>query len=197
MGTDLLIIRHGQSTWNALRRWQGHSDPPLSELGRRQAEAAATRLDRTFDAYVASDLQRALHTAEFIAAGSGHVVEADAAFRERCAGEWEGLTRVQIDERWPDWQSHPWRPDGWEGDTELLARVIPALDALVQRLSGLTSPSVLLVTHVGVVRALDRHCGAESIAIPNLAGRWFHYDQDWQAGEFVALVEDVTDSKVE
>lgn len=124
-------------------------------------------------------------------------METHAAFRERCAGEWEGLTRVEIDERWPDWQSNPWRPDGWEGDTQLLARVIRALDSLLKRLSGLTAPSALLVTHVGVVRALDRLCDAEPIAIPNLAGRWFHHDGDWQAGDFVALADDVTDSTVE
>ena len=93
MSIDVLIVRHGQSTWNALGRWQGHADPPLSEFGERQAEAAATHLHLEFDAVVASDLQRAYRTAE-LATGERDDVTRCVEFRERNAGEWEGLTRA-------------------------------------------------------------------------------------------------------
>ena len=66
----LLLVRHGESTWNAARRWQGWADPPLSDLGRRQAVEAAARLaDLDLgDRVVASDLRRAIETAELLAA---------------------------------------------------------------------------------------------------------------------------------
>lgn len=194
MPTDVLIVRHGQSTWNALGRWQGHADPPLSEHGRVQALAARRALDGAFDAAYASDLRRARETAE-LAIGHLHDVVTDPALRERAAGEWEGLTRADLDERWPGWQETGWRPDGFETDVDVLARVLPALDRLAVR----HGPGRLfVVTHGGVVRALDRRLGAEPVAIANLCGRWYHRrDDEWLAGEYVELATEVTDSVVE
>src|ERR687893_1474427 len=97
----LLPVRKGESTWNATGRWQGWADPPLSDLGRAQAEAAAPAA-APVDAVVSSDLQRALVTAELMAAVleiDGVHVEAD--LRERDVGDFTGLTRAQIEERWP------------------------------------------------------------------------------------------------
>src|SRR5918997_4826156 len=97
----LLPVRKGESTWNARGRWQGWADPPLSDLGRAQAEAAAPAA-APVDAVVSSDLQRALVTAELMAAVleiDGVHVEAD--LRERDVGDFTGLTRAQIEERWP------------------------------------------------------------------------------------------------
>ena len=95
--TDVLIARHGQSEWNALGRWQGQADPPLSTLGRLQAAHAATRLS-DIDVIVASDLERASDTARIIADALGvDEVVIDADFRERHAGEWQGLTKDDID----------------------------------------------------------------------------------------------------
>src|ERR1051325_541049 len=92
----ILVVRHGQSTWNADGRWQGQADPPLSDLGVAQAEAAARTVDGV-DVISASDLERAHHTATILAAPRQLEVVADARLRERDAGEWTGLTRVQID----------------------------------------------------------------------------------------------------
>src|SRR5262245_20577361 len=61
MPTRILLVRHGQSEWNAAGRWQGQQDPPLTELGRRQARAAAETIG-AIEAVFASDLQRALET---------------------------------------------------------------------------------------------------------------------------------------
>jgi len=194
MPTDVLIVRHGQSTWNAIGRWQGHADPPLSTFGERQASAAATNLTIEFDAVVASDLERAYRTAE-LATGEQHVVSQFVEFRERDAGEWEGLTRVELDERWPNWQVTEWRPDGFEDDAAVLSRVLPALDRLVESVAH--GSRILLVTHGGVIRALDRHHRMGPVPIPNLAGRWFHHDGAMVPGEYVELASDFTDSEVE
>src|ERR671917_2105987 len=99
--TRVLLVRHGQSEWNAVGRWQGQADPPLSDVGRQQARSAARSLG-ALDAIFASDLQRATETAMIIAAelGVGPVV-VDPDLRERDAGEWSGLTRAEIEERYP------------------------------------------------------------------------------------------------
>src|SRR5215212_2370289 len=97
----LLLVRHGESTWNARGRWQGWADPPLSDLGRAQAEAAGPAA-APVDAVVSSDLQRARVSAELMAA----VLEIDEVhierdLRERDVGDFTGLTRAEIEERWP------------------------------------------------------------------------------------------------
>ena len=99
--TRMLLVRHGQSEWNALGRWQGQADPPLSALGREQARSAVARLGAV-DLIVASDLDRALTTAAIMAEGLGvGPVMVEPRLRERSAGEWSGLTRAEIDEQWP------------------------------------------------------------------------------------------------
>ena len=194
MPTDVLIVRHGQSTWNALGRWQGHADPPLSEFGERQAMSAEANLSIEFDAVAASDLERAYRTAE-LATGERHEVARLVAFRERDAGEWQGLTRVELDERWPNWQTTEWRPDSFEDDVAVLARVLPALDRLIASVEQ--GSRLLVVTHGGVLRALDRHHLVDPVPIPNLAGRWFHHDGATVPGEYVELAADITDTDVE
>ena len=105
--TRVLLIRHGQSEWNADGRWQGQADPPLTDLGRHQAMHAARNLG-TVDAIVASDLQRASETALIIAEalGVGPVV-LEPGLRERDAGEWSGLTRAEIERDWPGYLDSP------------------------------------------------------------------------------------------
>jgi probable phosphoglycerate mutase len=111
--TDLLVVRHGQSEWNAIGRWQGHADPPLSELGRRQAYVASAAIGAV-DGIVSSDLLRAAETAAIIAQqlGVGPVV-VDQRLRERDVGQWTGLTRVEIDKGWPGWLEQARQPEGF------------------------------------------------------------------------------------
>ena len=106
----LLVVRHGQSEWNAVGRWQGRADPPLTMEGRRQAAAAARALG-TFDGVVSSPLQRAAETAAIIAEhlGIGPVLT-DPDLMERDAGEWQGLTRGQIEMEWPGYLEEGKRP---------------------------------------------------------------------------------------
>src|SRR4029450_8816363 len=99
--TRALLVRHGQSEWNAENRWQGQADASLSDLGRRQAHEAAKALGAV-DAGGASDLERAAETAAIISAdlGVGPVV-LDPDLRERDAGEDSGLTRDEIERGFP------------------------------------------------------------------------------------------------
>jgi len=188
--TRLLLARHGQSEWNAEGRWQGHADPGLSDLGRRQARAAADAIGMV-DAIVASDLQRALETAEIIAEVLGvGPVEIEPLFKERDVGEWSGLTRVEIEERWPGWIDDPAqrRPDGWESDEQLLDRALQAIAGMAVRYPG---ADVLVVTHGGLISALERlHFGLERQPTANLAARWVEVDGErLRPGDRLVLVD--------
>jgi probable phosphoglycerate mutase len=182
----LLLVRHGESEWNAQRRWQGWADPPLSDLGRRQA-AVAARAVGAVDAIVSSDLQRAAETAAIIAneLGIGPVV-VDVALRERAAGEWTGLTRDEIDEQFPDYLASGKRPDGYEDDESVLERVLPALVALEA-----AGETVLVVTHGGVIGAVDRMLGQTHARTPNLGGRIVDVvGGELRSGEHLLLVDE-------
>ncbi|MBK9179717.1 MAG: histidine phosphatase family protein [Acidimicrobiales bacterium] len=166
--TRLLLVRHGQSVWNADGRWQGQADPPLSPLGEAQARAAARSVGEV-DAIVASDLRRARRTAELIAEGLGAgPVAVDVRLRERDAGEWTGCTRDDIELRWPGWLEAHRRPPGYEPDEHLLGRVLAAvLDAAAVHAGG----SVLVVAHGGAIRTFEHAHGAELVFLPNLGAR--------------------------
>lgn len=172
------------------------ADPPLSELGERQAERAAAWLAGAsvpFSGVAASDLQRSRRTAEIIAAAFGVAeVEVDPALRERDVGEWSGCTTDEITERWPGdlkaWrEGRLERPPGGEDDPSLVARVLPALERLCSRPEEL----VLVVTHGGAIRALERHLGVPSCTPANLCGRWFWLDEDGalRADEVLSVVD--------
>src|SRR6266542_5849286 len=101
--THVLLIRHGQSEGNAARRFGGHTDTPLSSLGRVQAETTARALaSERFDAIYSSDLPRAIETAVALAAITGLSVQATDAFRERSVGVMEGLTFEEAAEQYPE-----------------------------------------------------------------------------------------------
>jgi broad specificity phosphatase PhoE len=183
--TRLLLVRHGESEWNASGRWQGWADPELTELGMRQAKVAAMAVGAV-DAIVASDLRRAATTAEIIAAeiGIGPVV-VDSALRERDAGEWEGRTRTEIEEGWPGFLASGDRPPGYEDDASVLARVLPALLALEA-----AGDAALVVTHGGVIGAIDRELGQTHNRTPNLGGRVVEVvDGRLRGGETILLVD--------
>ena len=170
---DLLILRHGQSEWNAQGRWQGQADPPLTELGERQAQAAAEQLLNSkisFDGVASSDLQRARRTAEIlgVALNVGDV-SSFSEFRERSAGPWQGLPRAEIETSWPNAIAEQRWPEGYESDASVAARVLPTLHRLAENF-----PRLLLVGHAGLIRALDRTSDASNVAVTNhLSGRWY------------------------
>lgn len=199
--TRVLLVRHGQSVWNAEGRWQGQADPPLSDLGRQQAVDASRALGAV-DAIFASDLQRAATTAAIISAqlGVGPVV-LEPDLRERDSGEWSGLTRAEIDERYPGWLAAPSdehkafggesvlvrRPAGWEEDDAVLARATAALGRIHAEVGG---GDVLGVTHGGLIYVLEGELGAPFERLANAAGRWFEVgDRGIALGERVLLIE--------
>jgi probable phosphoglycerate mutase len=167
--TRVLLARHGQSEWNAVGRWQGQADPPLSDQGRVQAREAA-RAVGAVDAIWASDLQRAVATATIIATdiGVGPVV-IDPDLRERDAGEYSGLTRPEIEDRFPGYLEARKRPPGWEADEHLLARAQRALRRIAAEVPG---GHVLVITHGGLVYTLEEHLGAGHKRLANAEGRW-------------------------
>lgn len=190
----LLFVRHGESEWNAAARWQGWADPPLSALGEAQANEAAERLaDVAFGGVVSSDLARARRTAEVLSERLDlGPVAIEPGLRERDVGDWSGLTRREIDARWPGlrdaWSRGevPSPPNG-ELNAAFSDRVVEAAARVAATAGGLP---LLVVAHGGVVRALERHAGEEALTLANLGGRWFDVDGDRVlAGPIVALLD--------
>lgn len=155
--TVLLIVRHGETDWNAEGRWQGHADVPLNERGRAQAAALAEQLagdDRVGIVY-SSDLGRARETAEIAAVRLGLELVLDRDLREIDVGSREGRTWSEIDDE-PPWDGEPHAAHS--------ERVVRALRRIAQ-----THPEerVLVVTHGGSVRRIHEHVGFEAARIPN------------------------------
>lgn len=192
--TRILIVRHGESTWNAVRRWQGQADPPLSERGEQQARRAALAAPdhAVFDLIVTSSLERARRTGELVAEGLGTSLgDGLEDLSERAAGEWEGLTRSEIDERYPGFLANDERPAGYEHDESVVIRATRALRSLGADHPGST---LLVVSHGGVIHALERHAFGHDgwQRLDNLTGRWFEASGDTlrPVGDRVALVPD-------
>jgi broad specificity phosphatase PhoE len=144
----------------------------LTEAARRAAGGWADRVTSSFSAVVSSDLQRAHDTAQIIASALalGHVV-AMPGLREQDQGAWTGLTKDQIKRRWPErMREHPRRPVDGESGESVLSR---ALEAMGQIAAARQGRRVLIVTHSGVIRILERAVGADAPPVPYLEGRWF------------------------
>ena len=154
----LLLVRHGETAWNATGRLQGQSDLPLTACGQRQAQALAQVLaTNTVQAVYSSDLQRAQQTADSIATGCGLSVRRDTRWREMAFGCWEGLTWAEIQQRDPAilaaWQADPWRRAPPEGET--LARVNDRIKMAWACLVAVhDAHTVVLVSHGGPLRLL-------------------------------------------
>ena len=101
--TQFIIVRHGQTQWNHRGVRQGHLDSDLTERGIAQAKALAIRLAREhFTRLYSSDLGRAVHTAQIIAASTGHEIVTEARLRERHLGIFQGLNGDEIKARYPE-----------------------------------------------------------------------------------------------
>ncbi|HJL91210.1 MAG: histidine phosphatase family protein [Acidimicrobiales bacterium] len=188
----LLIVRHGQSEWNALGRWQGQADPPLTEVGENQAKKATNKLG-LFDSIVASPLQRAKNTASIISEITGvGPVTTEVGLIERDAGPWQGLTRIEIEKGWPGFLDSGQRPDGYESNPDLLLRIFAVLRKISK--SSRISDSILIVSHAGIVHALENLHDQPSLKVPNLGGRWVEFvDDELTMGKRVSLItEDPT-----
>lgn len=155
----LILVRHGETDWNAQRRYQGQSDVPLSALGQRQAELVAARLaGQKIDAVYASDLSRAWETAKIIAGKSDLEVSPEPRLRELKFGVLEGLTFDEAESRHPQMIT-AWlddfnnTPEGAETIRAFNARIVSLLDDLKGKYDEQT---LLLVGHGGSLSEILR-----------------------------------------
>jgi broad specificity phosphatase PhoE len=164
--TTLLLVRHGETDWNADGRLQGQTDRPLSDYGRRQARQLATELaGEELDAIHASDLSRARETAEIVGAQLGLAVVLDADLREKDWGTWEGLTAVERD-----------RVEfAGESTEEHRERVLGALGRIAE-----LHPAgrVLVVTHGGSIRRVQTAALGLALPVVENCGRWLCVCED-------------------
>lgn len=151
---EITLVRHAETEANAAGIWQGQGDHPLSSLGRGQAEAVGRRLrEREFDLVVASDLPRAVETATI----AGFDAKPDSAWREIDIGVWEGLTREEVHERFPDEMAgirtgKPVRMGGGESWDDLRRRTEVAFIRLIEDTPD--GSRVLIITHGGVIHSV-------------------------------------------
>jgi probable phosphoglycerate mutase len=159
--TRILLVRHGETDWNATGRIQGHSDTPLNAAGYEQARLAAQRLAREpVQALYSSDLARAFQTATIIGQVLGLTVVTSPRWRERRYGAWEGLTSAEIQAHYPE-QFAEWRarstdfaPPQGESRSQLLTRALAELQTIARRHVG---KAVVVVTHGGFCYVVINH----------------------------------------
>ena len=175
---QLLLVRHGETDWNAKGRIQGMLDVPLNALGVQQAELVAAELARTIDSaeLVSSDLARTRETTKPIFEATGFEPRFDPRIRERHFGVWQGKT-------YEEWRvldavgmarynagDPEYGPEGGETATQFLARCVSAVSDIVTVSKVKT---LILVTHGGVVSSMVRHAqglnpqSARTWSVPN------------------------------
>ncbi len=161
--TTLLLVRHGETDWNAEGRLQGHTDRPLNDHGRRQAKELADRLagEEAVDAIYASDLSRATETAEIVGERLGLPVVVDPDLREKHWGNWEGLTgdeRAAIDFVGESTHAHR-------------ERVLRAVRRIVERHPG---QRIVVVTHGGSLRRIQAALKGVAEPVIDNCAVWAH-----------------------
>lgn len=154
----VLLLRHGQTEWNALQKYQGHMDIALNDIGRYQAGKIARYLheNESIEAIYCSDLSRSRETAEIIAHELHLPVQVDERLREIGFGTWEGMTYEEVRCLYPE-EYEKWfnsnvelKVPGGESIDELLARFLPALSELAEKHEG----TVLVVSHGGLIKTV-------------------------------------------
>ena len=168
--TEIILIRHGETEWNSQFRMQGHSNSPLSEVGRVQIQALGEWMkNMPFDHIYSSDSLRARQTAEAITQYSGDVLQFDQRIREKNLGVFEGLTSIEARERYPEVYrlfkngGANYVIDEGESTQQVLDRALKFIEEI-----SLRHPEqrVVMVTHGGVVRVLMKHTLGLSIDAP-------------------------------
>ena len=166
--TTLLLVRHGETDWNAEGRLQGHTDRPLSYFGRRQAQQLAEELEAIYS----SDLARARETAEIVGRRLGLATVLDPDLREKDWGTWEGLTSVERD-----------RVEFVGESTEAhRERILGALRQISERHAG--EARILVVTHGGSMRRVQTAAMGMAMPVVENCGRWLCV---YESGSFRAL----------
>ena len=173
----LLLVRHGETDWNADGRLQGQTDRPLSDFGRRQAQQLAEELDgEELEAIYSSDLARARETAEIVGERVGLAVALDPDLREKDWGSWEGLTSVERDHV-------EFVGESTEAHQK---RILRALGRISERHPG--DGRVLVVTHGGSMRRVQTAALGMALPVVENCGRWLCACEN---GTFRAVEQDV------
>jgi len=174
-GRRIILWRHGQTSWNVERRFQGSTDVPLTETGVGQARQAARLLASLRpDAIVSSDLTRAVDTAAELAALTGLDVIREEGLRETYAGVWQGLTHEEIIARHGDeyaaWKrGEAIRRGGGELETEIADRAAPVVLRHAEKLP--VDGTLVVVSHGGTIRTtIGRLLGLEAQSWESLGG---------------------------
>ncbi|MGI4847183.1 MAG: histidine phosphatase family protein [Janthinobacterium lividum] len=162
--TEIILVRHGETDWNAARRLQGHTDIALNARGRQQAAALAAALSaEAFDAIYSSDLERAHDTAQAVASTRNMTVTTKAGLRERCYGGFEGVLHQELPILFPDAYAAFLRRDvdARYPDSERRAETLREFfDRCVETVSRLAQAhcgqKILVVAHGGVLECLYR-----------------------------------------
>lgn len=184
----LIVVRHGESEWNVLGKWQGRADTRLTDAGRSQAAEAARRLEDSgvgIDLVVASSLSRAAETAAIIASLLGLAAPlVDDRLVETDVGPWEGLREHEIEAGWPGHLHERRTPPGFEAPEAVFGR---ATSSLLEHADA--GGRVLVVSHSGVIRTIRRLMDVHDRRLRNLEGCLFGLGADGslQAGDFVSL----------
>lgn len=160
MTRRLILLRHGQTEYNATRRMQGQLDTDLSDVGRAQATAAAHLLrEENVTRIISSDLTRARDTAAAVGEVLGIDVDVDRRLRETDLGQWQASTHEEVDRTHPGararWRHDAtWAPPGGESRVAVARRARPVIDELMASFPEWEGTTVLLVAHGGTISAL-------------------------------------------
>lgn len=157
MKTTVLLIRHGETEWNTLGKFQGCTDIDLSKDGIRQAELLKERLRGDFEYIYSSPLSRALETAKIISENTNKEVIIAQEIKEINFGEWEGLTVHEIKEKYPEIFNN-WRTDKKEsyicgGDSSIHNAVNRATKCIFDIVSKHKGKTIAIVAHGGIIKA--------------------------------------------
>ncbi|MCS4535344.1 histidine phosphatase family protein [Corynebacterium sp. HS2168-gen11] len=177
MTRRLILLRHGQTEFNATGRMQGHLDTQLSPIGRQQAEAAADFLETLhITKIVASDLSRAYDTAVAVGQRLNVSVQQDPRLRETDLGQWQARSHAELDADFPGlrayWRHDPtWAPPGGESRIDVAKRARAVVDELMEAYKQWDDSTVLIVAHGGTISALTGSLlGFEVAQFPLLSG---------------------------
>ncbi|GED26498.1 alpha-ribazole phosphatase [Brevibacillus agri] len=181
METIMYLVRHGETQWNQIRRIQGHSDIALNEIGMRQAELVAGRFRREkIHAVYSSDLSRARETAAKIAENFSISVGTHPTLRERCYGQWEGLTYEEIRARF---ENQDEASCGIETFEDMQRRAVAALTELAAKHQN---EAIVVVSHGGLINSFLHYVtageqGTGITRIDNTGISVFRYaDRRWE-----------------
>lgn len=157
MATTLLLVRHGETEWNTLGKFQGCTDIPLSDEGLVQAHFLRKRLENSFDFIYSSPLNRALSTANTICTNMKIPPQVEQSLREINFGEWEGLTIKEIKKLYPEkfsmWVTDSTNAPIPSNDISIRLASIRAKEAILKIIDEHKDKTIVIVSHGGIIKA--------------------------------------------